>query len=45
MGNEGAVMDWETFYIKWTSDFDTEPTYEDYQDYLFDMADLALGRD
>lgn len=41
-------MDWETFYFEyWVAIHGdaVEPTYEDYQDWLYDKADLALGRD
>lgn len=39
-------MDWDTFYFEyWVLNHDEgdEPTYEDYQDFLWDKADLALG--
>jgi hypothetical protein len=41
-------MDWDTFYFEhWAPEHDLgdEPTQEDYRDWLFDRADLALGRD
>lgn len=40
-------MDWDTFYFEyWVENFgEVEPTYQDYQDWLFDKADLALGKD
>ena len=39
-------MDWDTFYFEyWVVQHGDEiaPTYEDYQDWLFDKADLAMG--
>lgn len=40
-------MDWETFYFEYWVDAHpgVEPTHEDYHDWLFDRADLALGSD
>jgi hypothetical protein len=40
-------MDWDTFYFEYWLDHhpDVEPDYSDYQDWLFDKADLALGKD
>lgn len=41
-------MDWDTFYFEyWVENHepDDEPTHEDYQDWLFDKADLALGKE
>lgn len=40
------MMDWDTWFFEvWEQgeNAGTEPTYEDYQDYLYDMADLAMG--
>lgn len=39
-------MDWDTFYFEhWveTHEPGDEPTYDDFTDWLFDKADLALG--
>lgn len=39
-------MSWDDFYFGYwaeTHDVGDEPTYEDYQDWLFDRADKALG--
>lgn len=39
-------MDWDTFYFEYwvdTHEIGDEPTPEDYNDWLFDKADLALG--
>lgn len=39
-------MDWDTFYFEyWLDNREGEPTHEDYRDWLFDKADLALGKD
>lgn len=42
------MHDWDTFYFEhWEQNPETagtEPTHEDYTDWLFDRADLALGR-
>lgn len=41
-------MDWDTWFFEvWEQgeNAGTEPTPEDYRDYLFDRADLALGDD
>ena len=42
------MLDWDTFYFEYwveTHGDAVEPTYEDYQGWLFDRADLALGKD
>lgn len=37
-------MDWDTFYFEfWLENNREEPTLEDYQDWLYDRADFALG--
>ena len=42
-------MDWDTFYFEYWVETDAylrlgfEPTHEDYQEWLYDKADLALG--
>lgn len=39
-------MDWDTFYFEyWVNEHDLgdEPTAEDYREWLYDKADLALG--
>lgn len=38
-------MDWDTWFFEiWEPEHPgMEPTYEEYQDWLFDKADLALG--
>lgn len=39
-------MDWDTWFFEvWEQgeNAGTEPTHEDYQDWLFDQADRALG--
>ena len=38
-------MDWDTFYFEyWEPNFPgREPSHEDYLDWLYDKADLALG--
>lgn len=37
-------MDFETFYDQWLdAGNESEPTWEDHQDWLYDRADLALG--
>lgn len=41
-------MDWDTWFFEvWEQgeNAGTAPTMEDYQDWLFDRADLALGKD
>lgn len=43
-------MDWDTFYFEyWVVEHgysaDKMPTHQDYLDWLYDRADLALGSD
>jgi len=41
-------MDWDTFYFEYwveTHEPGDEPTADDYREWLYDKADLALGRD
>ena len=42
------MMDWDTFYFEhWVNEHDPgdEPTPEDYREWLYDRADLALGKE
>lgn len=37
---------WDQFYFEfWIENNADDPTYEDYQDWLFDRADKALGEE
>lgn len=40
-------MDWETFYYEfWMENHPDEiPTFDDYLDWLYDKADLAIGEE
>lgn len=41
-------MDWDTFYFEYwlvERSEEGEPTHVDYQEWLYDKADLALGKD
>lgn len=41
-------MDWDKFYFEYWVDhrpLGVEPTYEDYQDWLFEKADRAVERE
>ena len=43
-----GLMDWDTFYFEYwleTHEYGDDPTVEDFRDWLYDNADLALGSD